>query len=604
MKSGKLKYGSISQPPHWSAAAGLVFAWWQTRAFLGCRHAAILAVIFAALVTFLPPLTFGWWYETNDDVFLRFISEARFSADRNLNVFLVFSNIVLGNALQTLYAAQPAVAWYDVFQTACVFIACAVSAFSIARCNPPRIALVISLVCLAALLVSASARHQFTIIASCLTGAGCCLLLSELLVTSRGRLEAWATYLVASCSLLIGSLIRFESFLLCVFACIPALILGATQRRLRFWLLPVITLAVSVAAAVAVHTIDRQVYRTSSEWAGFWQQNSARTNLTEYLRTNADGRATIETIERLEAAGMSKNDRDLLSNFFFSNRQFFGPEKLAVADRATSTMTMNSSMMKQTVATNIARLMLDWRYAVPFLLIAFVALTWSDVLMSLLLCGFAFLSILVLALVFKPIPFRVAHGFYYASTLAAWLSVMCAPRTGWLAGSARVSSRLGALGAVGLTGFAFIGAIMLLNSTIAREENTSVFLSQLSRVYTEDFDRLTAPRIVVVGGWLPYELVFRPFQPTDPIRKTDFQLTGWIDQTPFQQRSLASRGISDLLLDACQDARSEIVASSSMLPLFRRYLDEHYAVLPEFTRQGSFRALQVFRCQLRQPSNG
>jgi hypothetical protein len=349
--------------------------------------------------------------------------------------------------------------------------------------------------------------------------------------------------------------------------------------------------------------IDRQMYRANAEWAGFWEHNAARTNLTEYLRTTDDDRPTAETIQRIEAAGMSKNDRDILSKFFYSNRQFFGQEKLTAADRAVSTMPITSPMMQQAAVTNLVQSMLDWRYAIPFLLIVLIARTWSGVLTASLLCGFAFLSIFGLALLFKPIPFRVAHGFYYTSILAAWLSVMCAPATGWVARAENVSRRLGASGALGLAAAALIGAVMLLNSTITREQSTLTSLSELSRPYARDFDRLSASRVVIAGGWLPYELLFRPFQPTDPIRKTDFQLTGWIDQTPFQQRSLASLGISDLLLNACQDARTKIVASSSMLPLFRRYLDEHYAVSPEFSREGRFEALQVFGCRLDQPNN-
>ena len=82
------------------------------------------------------------------------------------------------------------------------------------------------------------------------------------------------------------------------------------------------------------------------------------------------------------------------------------------------------------------------------------------------------------------------------------------------------------------------------------------------------------------------------------IRRTDFQLTGWIDQTPFQQRSLKARGTADMLVAACEDENTRLVASKLMLPVFRRYLTEHYQVFPNFTIDPDIHNLQVFQCRL------
>ena len=97
---------------------------------------------------------------------------------------------------------------------------------------------------------------------------------------------------------------------------------------------------------------------------------------------------------------------------------------------------------------------------------------------------------------------------------------------------------------------------------------------------------------------MPYELLFRPFQPIDLIRRMDFQPTGWIDETPFQQRRLKAMGISDMLVAACEDDQTRLIASKGILPLFRRYLAEHYQVFPNFMIDRDIHALQVFKCRL------
>src|SRR5262249_12121173 len=120
-----------------------------------------------------------------------------------------------------------------------------------------------------------------------------------------------------------------------------------------------------------------------------------------------------------------------------------------------------------------------------------------------------------------------------------------------------------------------------------------------SREYSHDLRGIKASHVIVVGGWLPYELVFRPFQSLDLARRNDLQPTGWIDQTPFQQRRLKATGTTDLMMAACEDEKTSIIASSGMLPLFKRYLAEHYQVSSNFTTSSDLpKLLQVFQCRL------
>jgi hypothetical protein len=224
-----------------------------------------------------------------------------FSSDPNLNAFLVFSNLAVGKALQFFYHYFTAVAWYDIMQTAAIFVTCVVSYYSIARTAPSRIVVVVSALSLGGLLIGVSVRHQFTIIASCLTGAGIALLLSEFVKPAQGRREAAVISAIAATCMIVGSLMRFDSFLLCVLVSLPALALTFFEsREPRSWLWPTVTLSICVIAAVSFNGVDKRIYHDNVEWAHFAEHNRARTNLTEYLQLD-DGRIPKEVMRRMES---------------------------------------------------------------------------------------------------------------------------------------------------------------------------------------------------------------------------------------------------------------------------------------------------------------
>ena len=569
--------------------------WWQARSGFAFNHALILAIAFATALTFLPPAAFGWWYDTNDDVFLRFIAEGVFSSDPELNTHLVFSNIFLGRAFQDMYAIAPSFPWYDAFQTAAIFVASGVSIFSLARCGPSRLVLVISSLSIAGLLIPVSVRHQFTLIASCLTCAGISLLLSTIIAPAHRRLERAALGILALICLVLGSMVRFDSFVLCLLASVPAVLLTVGRpSAFRSW--QAVVLAISLGLAAGSYQIDKAIYQNDREWSGFWDLNQARVNLTEYLRRTDDYRIPVPVLDRMETSGMSQNDHELLSYFFFSNSKFFGHDQLLAADRATSDSRATWPQLKGAIVRATASLLFDWRYAVPLLLIAFTARVRREAYLAVALCAFSFLIIYGLALYFKPIPFRVSHGFFFASTVLAWLSIACARIDKQeLERPVPQFSRFQtpAVATIGL-----IIAVLFLNSRLSEAQNLSAAYSLASRAYSRDLREIKAPHVVVVGGWIPYELVFHPFQSIELMRQTDFQLTGWIDQTPFQQRSLKARGTVDMLVAACEDEKTRLIASKLMLPVFRRYLTEHYQVFPNFTIDPDIHSLQVFQCRL------
>jgi hypothetical protein len=585
----------VSAP--WRAAMSESFGWWREPSLSVYRHSVSLSLVFAVCLTFLPPIVFGWWYDTNDDVFLRFIAEGAFSSDPNLNAFLVFSNLAVGKALQFFYHYFPGVAWYDVVQTAAIFVTCVVSYYSIARTAPSRIVVVVSALSLGGLLIGVSVRHQFTIIASCLTGAGVALLLSEFVKPAKSRLEATVISGIAATCLIVGSLIRFDSFLLCVLVSLPALALTFFRsQEPRSWLWPTVTLSLCVVAAVTFNGVDKRIYHDNVEWTHFAEHNRARTNLTEYLQLD-DGRIPKEVMRRMESTGFSGNDRDILENFFFSNSKILGPEKLIAADAATADARKAASTQSRSIAVALLQLLVDWpHYFLVFLLVGLTSLSWRGLGFSFALFVAAVSSAMLIVILFKAVPFRVSHGMFYTASLVAWISVACQRNA-----SATVQSpRWAAIGT--FTGQAFlaaslIAAIVFVRGRLNDQRDISLLLSGIAINLTEDMQKIPAGRLIVVGSALPYEILYRPFESLNEFGQIEFQRTGWIDQTPFQQRSLASQGIQDLLLDSCKNGNRFMIWGPS-LRIFRRYLREHFSVTAEFVPEGSARTFQLFKCRI------
>jgi hypothetical protein len=585
-------------PAPWRAAMSECLGWWDEPSLSVFRRAIPLSFAFAACMTFLPPVMFGWWYDTNDDVFLRFIAEGVFSSDRNLNAYLVFSNLAVGEALQFLYHYFPAVVWYDTLQTAAVFVACVVSYYSIARTAPSRIVVVVSTLGVGGLLVGVAVRHQFTIIASCLTGAGIALLISQLVKPAHGRLDAAAINAIAATCIIVGSLVRFDSFVLCVLVSCPAIALAFFQdRRLRSWLSPAVTLALAAAVAVACYGIDKKIYHDNAEWAQFAPQNRARTNLTEYLQLD-NGKIPNKVLRQMKATGLSSNDRDIVANFFFSNTKILGPEKLIAADVATADARKASSTLRRSLVVALSQLIIDWPYySLAFLLVGLASLSWRGVGFSFALFVTALSSAMLIVILFKALPFRVSHGLFYTASLAAWIAVACkrkAPMS--FQGPHWSTARI-------LTGQAFlatslIAAIVLVRAQLIEQRDISLLYSTVGTNLVEDMKKIPAGRLVVVGSALPYEILYRPFGSLKKFDQIEFQRTGWIDQTPFQQRSLAAQGIQDLLLDNCKNDDSRFMIWGPSLRIFRRYLREHFSVTAYFAPEGPTRYFQVFKCQI------
>lgn len=545
--------------------------------------------MFGIAAALLPPAIYGWWYDTNDDVFLRFIAEGVFSPDKDLNTYLIFSHHYLGYFFRALYEVAPGVPWYDTFQTLSIASAFVAAFFSLIRLAPTRIALFIATTTFFTLAIAISVRHQFTIIAAILSGSGLALLISGAVSPASNRAVRLCMYCAAFILTIQGNFVRFDSFALVSLAALPPLILLAFWRKLG----PkdLLAIGILVAACFALHLADQAAYKSNPEWATFLDHNRERTGITEYLQQPP----SRGFYNGMRSAGFSENDRTLMSFSYFSNKNIFGEERLSKVRSMTSEKGEKAVKIKELLSRGIQQIKDSSCYAIPFLLIICACLFWERARVSLLLLAGSFALVALTAMIYKPVPFRVSHGFFFVATLFAWITTVghsfaCKPK-----------SRFSDFLAVTLIVTGFLGSTFFLSRTILKQSRWQIAALQDARLAEQDFNVLKNHRILIAGAALPYEHLFRPFGAIDDIKNKNVRISGWIDQTPFQQRRLSPG--EDLLLTACQDGKTEIVVGSILLPVFRRYISEHFSVFPEFSEEKRFKSIPTYRCMVgnRQP---
>src|SRR5262249_14669172 len=149
-------------------------------------------------------------YATDDDVAMSMIvSGSGFASAPDEHI--IFSNVLLGRALKTVYARWPERSWYGGYLIAAHVLAQFGLLYAVTRLAPRR-GLLLYLVYSVAAGLSSLTNLQFTTTAFLATQAGVLLVVSWLLRPPEARLERIVLVVWSVTLLVLGSLVRFEAF--------------------------------------------------------------------------------------------------------------------------------------------------------------------------------------------------------------------------------------------------------------------------------------------------------------------------------------------------------------------------------------------------------
>lgn len=304
---------------------------WAIRAPLTFSFAAVLVLLAVTWGLFRPS------YDTNDDVFISMIAAGQGFCPAP-DEHLIFTNVLVGHALKRLYTAWPQVPWYGLYlltihyfaQVTLLFLAITSGRRLAEQAGDnaesfPRLRLGLYLANFAIVELLMLNNMQFTTTAFLAAQTGVVLLW---LAWQRRAGDATANVnrrlAAAVAFLLIAALVRPESLAMTLLAGSP-LAISISWRQWRGAIMPCgSAVAIAVGLIVLAATIDRAAYDNDSRWSGFFSYNALRVKFNDYRWT----RFTPGTAHAFLDSGWSKNDHDMIANWFFDDAELYREDRL------------------------------------------------------------------------------------------------------------------------------------------------------------------------------------------------------------------------------------------------------------------------------------
>ena len=523
----------------------------------------------------------GPYYNTNDDVAMRLLSEGQFAPGAGPTPYLMFMNIVIGWALASLYTLADGIPWYDLLMTATTLIASAAFVFVWTAPNSAMAGLK-ALLLGAFFLMPLFATPQFSLTGMTCAAAGGMMLARPLIVPVSA--ESRRRHLVLGGAFLVwGALIRWEgaALILCqaVLCAIAARLATANAREIGpVW--PVARAAATAAAlmglAFVVHTT---VYRLTPGWNDFAEFNLVRARLTEYASSVAPSPAALSALR--ESTGWSGNDLELLRAWFFEDASVFSIERLYTAQTVLAGQSTGTTSALISAAGAVRGLFVaNWT---ALGLLACVALASSRPAKSLVVLaiqlGIVLLLLLGITAAMKEPPFRVYWPMFVLT--AGFLPASESP------------SHPRPLAAVALLAAAAVLAVTMTERWRIQERHQA-----LANAVAADVAMLrsTGARFVAIQGpALPWEFFWRPFRRAE--FGVPFIAIGASVRTPPIQAALRRQGYPAVVQGLCGDGRHLLIARQLVLPKLVAFMAEHHHRTVSFEPALTGRTFSAWRCR-------
>ena len=254
-------------------------------------------------------------YGTNDDIDMVSIA-AGYLGGKSFP-FLVYSNVLLGLALNSLYSLHTNVNWeiwlFLFINFLSVWALIYIILSSSKNAQHRLIGTLIVLICDSYFILNIT----FTNIAAFASLAGICLILAG--VQSLPAMKNGLLLSVYGIGLvLIASLIRVETILLIFMITLPVVILlhkSFNQRNL------IATFVIAGILIIGCYVFDRSYLRSSPDWYSYDTYNNVRSSIFDTPRIQ-----NLET--QMRSVGWSANDTALFASWFYPNKSIYSLEHL------------------------------------------------------------------------------------------------------------------------------------------------------------------------------------------------------------------------------------------------------------------------------------
>ncbi len=484
-----------------------------------CEKIKVIAALLLVLGSFFVVLLgFGIKYEVNDDAIISSIASGALGGSTER---LIYINILIGYFLQFFYSLVPGINWYVWLQLASV-VCCFVFLCYLAL---DKLSLfygcILSGIFMILIGFDILMWFQYSKNAAvlCVTGIVCI----RLAIEEANKKKVIFFYLFGGLMMLLGSMIRFESFAAAGALSLPFLCLGLKKKM--FVRLGAV-MGSLLLCAVALEAVHISSYQNNDEWVDYFHYNEIRTEISDYRMTFANEADAAQY-------GLSPNEFSLIQSWNFYDSEVFTTERLT--ELAQQMPSQGGSHVVREFVYKFSHYFYEY---LPFLLLGFMMLAFlffGEYKKGLhFLLTFFMLSVLLAYLLYvSRLPHRVEIVLLFSTSIYA---ALCFPaKKEWRPQKA-------------LCGFALCATILISGSYLEAQQ---LMLDdrdgrELNRPYFDtlsaDKDNLYIVDVNVMDMMMGYD-VFE-IRPKGYFSNIVF-LGGWQSNSPIENQKLQNYGYTN-----------------------------------------------------------
>ncbi len=516
-------------------------------------------------------------YEINDDFAMMGIVSGLYG---KCDPHMVYSNILIGRVLVLLYTACHSVNWYVIFHMSTLFVSSMAFSYTLLdKKRGDKRAYVCVALFYVFLLYECYVNVTFTKTAGFASICG----LAVILLNTSARKLSWFQIVLGGLLAFTGSMIRFYSFLIALFAAgvfFLLYILLTKPGLKRIAVIGSVVLAV-LGIGYAARIYDAVTYKNDPEWNAFREYNEVRGVFTDRPLADYD-----QNEEFYHSLGISANDYYLFSHWTFDDPEFVTTELMKEVNsikKNADAKTVLSSFCKQIVPG-----ILQYRFSIAVLVLAVLVGYWEKkALLALIPAGVVvgFFN-LYFAIVQRFLMRRV--DLVVAVSVFVMLSLFIFPKKEEKATIKKSFFVYLALGALALN----IGTMAQNVTSTARD------MTPERKNYLAMYERFFADQDHLYLSQTYGDMTVSIYHFTDEypmgFYENTYLLGGWMTRSPISNMSLKKYGISNPFRDMVDNPKVYVLANSAYRARIVTYLKEHYGDVKSEVVD-TIEGLQLFR---------
>jgi hypothetical protein len=518
----------------------------------------VIAMILVAIA-----VSTGTWYETTDDAIMNAFSAGQLLSSHP-DEHLVFTSVLIGFPLKLAYTIAPGINWYGVYLVVTLALTAAAFLWIFSDLSGSWLGRALVIGFLIATVSTAFARLQFTRVAFLAAEAGCLLVWRSL---DRGLSENRASAVVGGALVLFATWVRAEIALMAALFSgplfVPIVWKGLFGGRSPLRRQAFRAMGIVIAACFLSVALDSAYYRADESWGRFVTYQSRRLMFMDGGRVGE--RSVPDSV--LEAAGWSRNDLSMMTNWFGLHPTVYDLQKQDyIISQAAQPLAIFDS---QVLSEGLKQYKYDKVLWLLFAIVAIALVLAHDRNSALTIVGStaAITAVLLILLINWYVPPRVAQpGISVAAATGLCMFGRRVAR-----GQLVPSKWMTAMGCIVVLVFAKVSvqATWLMSEDAAGTHR--MFAEQVRRLNPAPTDLY-----VIWGGEMQLEQLVTPlggFSDTSGLQALQL---GWPNRSPHTDRRLYEFGMSDLYVDLWRKPNAFLISSQSRCLGLVQFVAAHY----------------------------